>query len=113
MIKGFKKETQKLTDYELTLVPLLVLGLKTKIGKINAIKNKEMVAALKDLGHKVNEARIRKLIHYIRVNKLVKNIIATSKGYYIATTEKEINDFVESLQQRINSIEEVKKSFYL
>ena len=72
-----------------------------------------MVAALKGLGYKVSEARIRKLIHYIRVNRLVKNIIATSKGYYIATTEEEIKSFVESLQQRINSIEEVKNSFSL
>jgi hypothetical protein len=111
MIKGFEKETHELTEQELKLVGLMVQGLKTKIGKINAITNKKMENALVDVGYKVNPSRIRKLIHHIRVKKLVPNLISTNKGYYIATSEEEIFDYIESLQQRINSIEEIKNSF--
>ena len=40
MIYGFKKETEPLNDYERDiLLPAIVKGLQTKIGKHNAITN--------------------------------------------------------------------------
>lgn len=39
MIKGFDQETQPLNDYETgVLLPLLVRGLRTKIGREDAIR---------------------------------------------------------------------------
>lgn len=62
MIKGFDRETQPLTEYEIgVLLPLLVKGLQTKLGRENAVTNKHIVNALKGTC-KLNEARVRKII---------------------------------------------------
>ena len=111
MITGFEKETHELTEYELTLVQPMINGLETKIGMMNKITNNEMLQAMKSMGEKVTPSRIRKLIHFIRVKKLVPNLVSSNKGYWIATTMEEIEDYVQSLQERINSIEEIKNSF--
>lgn len=57
MIKGFDQETQPLNDYEMgVLLPLLVRGLRTKIGRENAVTNKHIVNTLKG-SYKLNDAR--------------------------------------------------------
>lgn len=59
MIKGFDQETQPLNDYEMgVLLPLLVRGLRTKIGRENAVTNKHIVNTLKG-SYKLNDARVR------------------------------------------------------
>lgn len=110
MIKGFDRETQPLTEYELgVLLPLLIEGLQTKLGRENAVTNKHIVNALKD-AYKLNEARVRKIINHIRTNDLVPGLIATSEGYFIATTEAELLEYEESLKGREDAIREVRLS---
>jgi len=110
MINGFEKETQPLTPYEKeTLLPILISGLRVKTGKNNAVTNKQIVAALKHQ-HKITDARVRKLINHIRVNDLVPALIATSDGYYIAETEKELAEYVNSLKGREDAIRSVRES---
>lgn len=59
MIKGFDQETQPLNDYEMgVLLPLLVRGLRTKIGRENAVTNKHIVNTLKG-SYKLNDARVK------------------------------------------------------
>lgn len=111
MINGFKKETQELSKFEHTLVPIMVKGLLGRQGKSEAITNKQICEVLKPHYSKINQARVRKIIHYIRCNRLVTNLIATSKGYYRAQNQKELDDYRESLIQRINSIAELNNSF--
>lgn len=110
MIKGFDRETQPLTEYELgVLLPLLIEGLQTKLGRENAVTNKHIVNALKG-AYKLNEARVRKIINHIRTNDLVPGLIATSEGYFIATTETELLEYEESLKGREDAIREVRVS---
>lgn len=110
MIKGFDRETQPLTEYEIgVLLPLLVKGLQTKLGRENAVTNKYIVNALKG-ACKLNEARVRKIINHIRTNDLVPGLIATSEGYFIATTEAELLEYEESLKGREDAIREVRLS---
>jgi len=112
MVNGFERETHELNEYELTIVPIIVKKIRNNNGEKMAVKNKEIIRYLHSHGFKkVGAARIRKLIHHIRVKKLVINLIATSKGYYRAKSQEELDKFIQSLQQRINSIEEVKQSF--
>ena len=112
MINGFEEETHELNEYELSIVPIIVSRIKNNIGKDNAVKNKDIIRQLNASGYeKLTAARIRKLIHHIRVRRLVTNLIATSKGYYRAEDQDQLDGFIQSLQQRINSIEEVKRSF--
>lgn len=110
MIKGFDRETQPLTEYEIgVLLPLLIEGLQTKLGRENAVTNKHIVNALKG-AYKLNEARVRKIINHIRTNDLVPGLIATSEGYFIATTEAELLEYEESLKGREDAIREVRLS---
>ena len=111
MITNFERETHELTEYELDiLMPIILKGLSTKIGKHNAITNKAICKAMDTIGHKLHDARLRKLIHHIRAHDLILNLIATSKGYYIATTTQEVEDYIKSLSERINSIEFIRQS---
>lgn len=110
MIKGFFKETQPLTDYEKdTLLPILISGLKCKSGKNNAVTNKHIVNSLKSK-YKISDARVRKIINYIRTNDLVPALIATSDGYYIAQSETELLEYEDSLKGREDAIRAVRQS---
>ena len=111
MLKGWEKETQELSEYELTLVPLFILGFKDKIGKKNQITNKQICDAMKKLGHKLTDVRVRKIVHYLRAKKLVRNLVSSNRGYWIAESQKEVEDFIHSMQQRINSAQETINSF--
>lgn len=111
MINGFEDFTYELSDKEKRILPWFVNGLKVKIGKEKAVTNKEMCAGFLRLGQIVSEARARKIISHIRINGLVKNLIATSKGYYIEPDLERRRVYVESLNQRIRAIEAVRDSF--
>ena len=113
MINGFEEETHELTEAELAIVPVIVSKIKFNFGVERAATNKMILDYLKKEGYKVNPARIRKAIHYIRTQGLVEDLISTNKGYFVARRKEEVINYVESLQQRINSIEEVKNSFDL
>lgn len=104
-ITNFEDQTHELTEYELkTLLPLMVKGLKTKVGVNNSITSTEIVKILKAAGYKIDPARVRKLVNHIRVNNEIYNLVATGKGYHVATSESECRLFIKSLDERINSI---------
>jgi hypothetical protein len=108
MIKGFEELTHELTPYERdVLLPAIRLGLLGRKGKERAITNPTMVKILKEKGYKkTNEPRIRKIIFILRATNEVPRLIATSKGYYIATTKKELYDWSVSMQGRIDALNE-------
>lgn len=109
MIKNFEAETQPLTEYEeKVLLPLILQGLRTKVGKGNAVTNRTIVMRLNIAGHSVTEPRIRKLINHIRMTDLLPGLIATSGGYFLATSEKELLDYEESLLGREDAIKQVR-----
>ena len=66
--------------------------------------------ALKEKGYKVDTPRIRKIINHIRVSGLVRCVVATSDGYYIATTRGEVEDYLKSLENREGAIHAVRMS---
>lgn len=109
MITNFERETHELNDYELhTLLPIVVHGLSNKVGKDKAITNKDICKALKVGGCKITDTRLRKIVHHIRTHNLVPLLIATSKGYHVATNKDEVDTYILSLSERINSISSVK-----
>lgn len=111
MINGFEHITHDLTEYEKeTLLPLFVKGLSKKIGSKNAVTNKHMVKALKEKGFVVSDARVRKIINVIRNHDLIPGLVATSSGYYVATSIEELEKYCESLGQRGREIFRVKAS---
>jgi hypothetical protein len=106
MIYGFKVQTEPLTDYEKNiLLPAIVKGLQTKVGKENAVTNSEMIKGLKKFGYeKLSEPRIRKIINFIRIQGLIINLIASSKGYWIEQDIEERRKYVQGVKQRAESM---------
>ena len=106
MITNFEEITHELTDYEKNhILPLVVEGMKTKLGKNRAVKSGYIIETLRGkYGIKLDGPRFRKVMHVIQVNSLVPGIMATSKGYYVATTKEELESYEESLMQRAESI---------
>lgn len=112
MIQGFTEQTEPLTEYEeQTLLPQLVRGLRTKVGRAMSVTNKAIIDGMKrNLGLSISDARVRKLINHIRNNDLVPCLIATSQGYYIAESEQELKDYEDSLLGREEAIRSVRLS---
>jgi len=104
MIKGFEKETAPLSDYERSILPAFVKGFSTKVGKENAITNKQICEAMKNLGYDVNDARIRKIVNHIRANHLCPVLLASSKGYWVSNDIQEVNDWITSMDGRIEAM---------
>ena len=54
MLNGFEKQTEPLNDYESNvLLPIIIRGLKTKIGEKNAITNRKMTVVLRNQGYEM------------------------------------------------------------
>lgn len=105
----FEPETTKLTEYELKLVPIVVNILKSRLGRENAITNKNLVNRMSKLGFSsITPERMRKLINHIRIYDLLDCLVASSKGYYISNNEKEISDYIDSLRGREEAIRAVR-----
>jgi len=112
MINGFEEQTEDLSEYELTeLLPILLKHLPRKIGVKNAITGAAIRKGIElNLDYVIGGARLRKLVNYIRKNDLIPHLVASSKGYYIATDNTEIQRFIESLKQRETAIRIVRVS---
>jgi len=106
MIAGFENQTEPLNDYERdVLLPVIVRGLQTKLGRKKAITNAQMVVALKNAGyHSVNQPRIRKIINFIRIQGLITNLIASNNGYWIETNIDERRKYVQGVKDRAQSM---------
>ncbi len=98
MIKGFEEYTYELTEVELLIVDDLIKGLGARIGKDNAITSTKICESLR-----INPARFRKFINYIRTSNQLAGLCSSKKGYFVAKTIKEIEDYMISLKQRIKS----------
>lgn len=103
MITNFEKHTEPLSDIELSISTIIAKGLKARIGKDNAITGAEIISAMKKYDVKLTGARLRKIINYIRINNIVVNLCATSNGYYVASNHDELDEYIQSLQERIDA----------
>ena len=70
-----------------------------------------IIRSFKERGKVMTGPRIRKIVHYIRVQHLVRNLMASSKGYYIETDRSKILEYKESLRRREAAIKAVRDSF--
>ena len=108
MIKNFEELTQDLAPEDLKLIPILVKGFKNH-GPTNPIKLKDLMSSLNEyiqrsqLGKKVDDIRIRKLINFIRSSSIIP-LLATHKGYFVSYDQKDITDQITSLEQRSQAI---------
>ncbi len=109
-ITNFLQQTYELKKEEKEiLLPMLMEGFKLRTSE-NPIKAPAIVrgmnGALQKAGHtklKFSEVRLRKLCNYIRSKSLMP-LVATTNGYFLATTKKELEDQILSLRERASAI---------
>lgn len=112
MITNFEEQTKPLSKEEQEkMVPELVQLFEARKGLRQAIRNRALITFLSIVGYDTKPDRVRKMINFIRVNCLVKNLIASNLGYYVSNDEKEIQNYVLSLYQRARAIIAVGESF--
>ncbi len=108
MLKGFEDITADITEKENALVPVMLKGFDRHIGKDQAITSKEIIEGINNYsGIKLNEARLRMIINYIRHHH-IPNLMATSNGYYVSNDFRELVDYLESLEGRESAIRSLR-----
>ena len=98
MLKGFEDITYELTKEEMEKLPIIIKGLERKIGKQKAVTSTKICEALN-----LKAPRLRKIINHIRIKNLIFGLCSSSNGYFIADNEKEFNEYIISLKQRIKA----------
>jgi hypothetical protein len=112
MINNFEDYTGQLSEEEFTIMKVMIPAFKLRKGADNAVTSIEITEKMEQAGYKrLNGARLRKIINYIRIHHLVPNLVASQKGYYVETDENKIRGYRESLLERANAIRAVAESF--
>ena len=106
MLNGFERQTKGLSEYEKQrLVPIVVKGMRYHYGKSRAVTAKHICDQLTAQGYEINDARLRKVIKYIRHKGLIPGIIvASSRGYYVSDNMSEIQRYIRTLEGRAQAI---------
>lgn len=125
MIRNFEEYTSELTEDEANyIMPKLLKILILRIGKENAITNRSIINYFKaypilkqdkmDPGLswtiKTSEPRIRHMIHILRVSDTIPFLVASSQGYYISNDKQEIEDYMQSIDDRLRSIYQIRRA---
>lgn len=106
MLTLFTNITEELTDLEKqTLVPMLIDTLQTS-SEENQLRSKWLVGWFKSCQFDVSDVRIRKMVNYIRVTNAAKPkvLIGSSKGYFLTSCIRTVDDQIESMQGRVDSM---------
>jgi len=105
MIQGHEEYTSELTAEEIDLAHNLIKHFMRKT-KDNPAKAKDIVEGVKNtykLSFKFDEARLRKIINYYRVNSIIP-ILSSKNGYFVSENPEDIKAMTKSLSQRASSI---------
>lgn len=108
MITNFEEITKDLSDEEKRALPQLILLFEQHSVR-NPIKEPQVLIVLNtklellSIKIKISGPRLRKLCNLIRSNSIIP-LIATSKGYYVSYSKKEIQRQIISLVERAEAI---------
>ena len=110
MVKGFEEYTGPLNDYERTTVMPRVASILTFcVGPEKAATNKDLREnLLATYNLKVSDPRVRAIINEIRTSDVVPYLVASSKGYYIATSVDEVEDYARIIVETRIILQTVK-----
>lgn len=102
-----------LTNVEADLIPSFKRLLKHARGPENAMSARMIVESIQrnypDI--RIDDVRVRKIINYMRVNKMIKNLLASSRGYFIERDRERVRQYVSSLRSRARNVMQVANSY--
>lgn len=109
MLVGWEDETSPLNEEEKDWARYIARIINEfHIGKEKACTSERIIQGiLKNYDKKINGVRVRKMIHQIRVDRLCKRLVSSSKGYYIATDPADMQRYIDSLRQRTRAIDRI------
>lgn len=104
------KGWEKLSTYEEeVLMPAVIDLVNLHKGKRNAISGRCIVVELRSQQFLVNIFSLKKIIRFIRLNNMGLCLTACSKGYFVAETEREILNYILSLDRRVKALSREKE----
>lgn len=106
MLTLFTNITEELTDVEKHTLVRLILERLEYTSEENCYTGKQLCGYLRSLNYQTSEVRIRKMINYIRVTNAArpKVLIGGGKGYFLTADVKVVDDQIESLEGRRDSM---------
>jgi hypothetical protein len=124
MVTGFEQFSYELNQFETQhILPIVITKWQKRKSHFKKVSMKQMIDSVnqvcveqdircttgknKGKHYKIDGPRMRKIIHYIRVRGIVKDLVATSKGYFRSDDPQEIKNFIKSCRERANSFLEV------
>ncbi|KKP51040.1 MAG: hypothetical protein UR43_C0028G0011 [candidate division TM6 bacterium GW2011_GWF2_33_332] len=126
MIRTFEDYTSELTEDEANyIMPRILKILTLAIGKDKAVKNDQILKDINVLNPmykpdnedpdlswiiKTRPARIRHMIHILRVTDTIPFLVATAVGYFISNEKEEIENYIGSIDDRLRSIYQIRRA---
>lgn len=92
------------------LIDKVVEGLKTKINRENGIGIKTMCGKMKAAGYDVTQAKLRQVIHVIRVRGLVKCLVRGPEGFYITASMSDGQRFTREMRRQLRLLTAEEKA---
>ena len=111
MIENFEQHTEDLTTEEMRLIPKVLECFEENIGQ-SLIAEKVSELILHGYGIEVPAVKVRQLMSKIRKMEIVwggKILIGTGRGYHFTGDVAQIESYIRSLEQRIESIKKLIK----
>lgn len=109
MVRTFEDFTDKLSPKETEMIKAVAEIISNHVGRKNAIRSIDIQIIIKEkYNYRLAGSRLRAVIHVIVVNNILSLLCATQNGYFVAENEKEVTDYIESLKNRCNAINEKK-----
>jgi hypothetical protein len=114
MITDFEKITQPLDKEEKRIAKFIgqYIYKHGRKGKETSNTNLRVVAQANGFPW-LKSIRVRAMIHWLRVQKAYKWILANGKGYYYSRDSEDVMRYLASLDNRINAIRRVRNSIEL
>jgi len=108
-VTNFEEHTSELTREEMEILPIVVHGFRNykKDSPIKAdliVTRMNEFLAVRGFKTRMTQPRLRKMVNYIRTNGIIP-LIATSHGYFTSDCKQTIQEQIQSLQERANSIQ--------
>jgi hypothetical protein len=108
MIDGFEEYTKPLTVDEWKAVPVIVAMLNSTKG--GAVVTGQQLSRTSGWAGTKGQSRVRHVIHVLRVTGEVPKLIASNRGYWIASSDDDVRIYIQSLEQRIAAITSVRNA---